>query len=170
MVRKLVRAIYGLSEGRIVREYRPIKSPPGTTVANKIGQQNEEQQELYRISRNNSARYTPYVSLFSLLNNEATLALYEFYRPLFEQAYEELGTGEGDFHSTLIKGIDVLLNAPEVDSAMLLVQPSVFYQFQDPTLEALPSAHKLMLRMGVENREALKLELKKLRDRLQAQS
>jgi len=163
IVRKTVRAVYGLSEGRIVREYRPIVSPKGKMQANKIGRQTDEEQELFRISRENYARYTPFISLFSLLNNETAAELYQLYLPLFEQAYGELGTEEGSFHSTLLKAIDVLLAAPEIDSAMLLIQPSVAFKFEDPELEKLPSAHKLMLRMGQENSEVLKLELKKFK-------
>ncbi len=166
-IRKIVRAIYGLSEGRVVREYRPISSPKGIFEAYKIGQQTEEtEQELYRISRENDTRYSPYISLFSSLNTPALMTLYGFYLPTFEAAYQELGIGHGDFHSTLVKAVDVLLDAPVSQEAILLIQPSVMYKFSNPTLEKLPSAHKLMLRMGQENREALKLELRELRARL----
>ncbi len=166
-VRKIVRAIYGLSEGRIVREYRPITSPKGVFNAYKIGQQTKDtEQELYRVSRENDARYSSYISLFASINTPALIALYELYLPTFEVAYQELGVGHGDFHNTLIKAIDVLLDAPVTQDAILLIQPSVMYKYSDPALEKLPSAHKLMLRMGQENREALKLELKALKTRL----
>ncbi len=166
-IRKIVRAIYGLSEGRIVREYRPVTSPKGVFNAYKIGQQTKgTEQELYRISRENDARYSPYISLFASLNTPALITLYGFYLPTLEAAYQELGIGHGDFHNTLIKAIDVLLDAPITQDAILLIQPSVMYKFSDPTLEKLPSAHKLMLRMGQENREALKLELKAFKTRL----
>ncbi|MFL0800487.1 MAG: DUF3014 domain-containing protein [Agarilytica sp.] len=168
-IRKIVRAIYGLSEGRVVREYRPITSPKGIFSAYKIGQQTTEtEQELYRISRENDARYSPYISLFSSLNTPALITLYDFYLPTFEAAYQELGIGHGDFHSSLIKAVDVLLDAPISQDALLLIQPSVMYKFSNPSLEKLPSAHKLMLRMGAENREALKLELREFRARLVA--
>ncbi|MFL0805408.1 MAG: DUF3014 domain-containing protein [Agarilytica sp.] len=166
-IRKIVRAVYGLSEGRIVREYRPITSPKGLFEAYKIGQQTENtEQELFRISRANDARYSPYIALFSSLNTPALITLYGFYLPTFEAAYQELGIGHGDFHSTLLKAVDVLLDAPITQDAILLIQPSVMYKFADKKLEKLPSAHKLMLRMGQENREALKLELREFKARL----
>ncbi len=167
IARKIVRAIYGLSEGRIVRQYRPIASPPGQFNANKIGRQTaKSQQELYRISRANYSRYSSYIALFSLINDDTLIDLYALYRPTLEEAYRELGIGEGDFHSTLIKAVDMLLQAPTFDRAILLVRPSVKFQFHDPELEKLPSAHKLMLRMGTENSEALKLELTSFKNRL----
>jgi len=167
IARKIVRAVYGLSEGRVVREYRPLRSPSGKFLANKIGRQTmENQQELYRISRDNYSRYASYVALFSVLNNDALMNFYAFYRPALEEAYGELGIGKGSFHSSLIKAIDVLLQAPDVDRAILLVRPSVKFKFNDPELENLPSAHKLMLRMGRENSEALKLELLAFRKHL----
>lgn len=167
IVRKLVRAIYGVSEGRIVRQYRPISSPKGSFVTNKIGQQTAvSEQELYRISRDNYARYTDYISLLSIVDKDALVSLYYFYLPTFEEAYKELGIGTGDFHTVLLKAIDVILQAPDIQEAMLLTRPSVRYKFSDKKLENLPPAHKLMLRIGGENSEALKLELREIKKRL----
>lgn len=167
IVRKMVRAVFGLSEGRIVKEYRPLTSPKGQFSTIKIGQQTENtQQELYRISRDNYSRYANYISLFASVNSAELITLYRFYLPTLESAYQELGIDKGNFHNTLITAIDVLLNTPESQDAILLVQPSVMYKFSDPELEKLPSAHKLMLRMGQENREALKLELSLTKERL----
>ncbi len=168
VIRKVVRAVYGLSQGRIVRQYRPITSPKGQFISQKIGQQTaDSQQELYRIARENYARYENYVSLFAAINSDALITLYRFYLPTFETAYQELGIGKGDFHSTALKAIDVLLDAPSPQEAVLLIQPSVAYTFADPALEKLPQAHKLMLRMGQENSEALKLELEALKEKLE---
>ncbi len=167
IARKIVRAIYGLSEGRIVRQYRPIDSPKKSLVVTKIGQQTPDtKEEIYRLSRENSSRYTHYISIFSKINTDLGLKLYQFYLPTLEEAYLELGTNQGSFHSTFIKAIDVLLDSPSFDKAILLTRPTVMYKFKDSELEKLPSAHKLMLRMGQENSEALKLELRKLRKKL----
>lgn len=167
VLRKVVRAVYGLSEGRVVREFRPIKSPSGVLLTNKSGNRTADtQQEIYTISNENYARYTPYISLFSTMNNNLLIQLYRFYLPAMESAYSELGVNNGNFHQTMIKAIDVLLNAPTTENALFLVQPSVMYKFEDPQFEKMPAAHKLMLRMGRENSEALKLELIAFKNRL----
>lgn len=168
VIRKLVRAIYGLSQGRVVRQYRPIKSPKGSFLAKKLGQQtSEDSQELYRIDRENYSRYSNYISLFSSINNEALIVLYTFYLPVFEQAYQELGLADGSFHETLIKAINVLLATPESQVAYRLVQPSVFYKFADKKIEQLIPVQKLLIRTGPENREALYLELQEFLERLE---
>ncbi len=168
IVRKVVRAVYGLGEGRVVKEYRPIASPEKRFSTIKIGQQTEDtQQELYRISQDNYARYEKHIALLAAINSPQLITLYQFYRPTLEAAYQELGVRQGDFHGSLIKAINLLLNTPESLDDLLLVRPSVVYKYSNPTLEKLPSAHKLMLRMGQKNRGALKLELHVLKERLE---
>lgn len=167
IIRKIVRAVYGVSEGRIVREHRPIKSPERQFQAQKIGQQTANEQELYHIEQANYERYTHYVSLFSSLNTPMTIELYRYYYPTLEAAYQELGIGKENFHTVLIRAIDILLTTPENQKTPSLIQPTVMYKFSDPTLEKLPPAQKLMLRMGKRNREALKTELKIVKTRLE---
>lgn len=168
IVRKVVRAVYGLSEGRIVKEYRPISSPEKRFSTVKIGQQTEDsQQELYRISKDNHTRYEKHIALLAAINNPLMITFYQFYRPTLEAAYQELGIRQGDFHGSLIKAIDLLLSTPEPLGDLLLVRPTVMYKYSDPALEKLPSAHKLMIRMGQKNRDALKLELRVLKERLE---
>lgn len=167
ILRKVVRAVYGLSEGRVVREFRPVKSPSGSFLVQKTGElAADTEQVTYTIANENYARYTPYISLFSAMNNAALIQLYRFYLPTMETAYNELGVKNGNFHQTLLKAIDVLLATPTTEDALLLVQPSVMYKFQDDKFEKMPAAHKLMLRMGRENSEALKLELIAFKNRL----
>lgn len=165
ILRKTVRAVHGLSEGRVVKEFRPVASPEGIFLVRPTNQRNPDNQALYRISRENYARYSRYISVFSLVNNDALVSLYKFYLPALEAAYDELGLPEGDFHGTLLKAIDVMLDAPEVNEALVLTR-SVMFKYEDPNIEKLPSVHKLMLRMGGANQEALKLELKSFRERL----
>jgi hypothetical protein len=43
------------------------------------------------------------------------------------------------------------------------VQPKVFYEYADPTLEQLPPLKKLVLRMGPDNVQRLKRYLTELR-------
>jgi hypothetical protein len=59
--------------------------------------------------------------------------------------------------------IDHLLETPEVDGPVKLVQPGVFYEFADPSLESRSSGQKLLLRMGSDNAAAVKLKLRDVR-------
>jgi hypothetical protein len=44
-----------------------------------------------------------------------------------------------------------------------LTQPSVYYQFADPSLEELSSGQKLMIRLGSQNAAIVKEKLRVLR-------
>lgn len=173
ILRKFVRAVDALEEGKVVTEYRPITSPQGAFVADSFkvkvsGGDLGEQQDVdqYRVSPKNYLRYTLYVQVISALESDASIALYKRYYPLLNRAHQELGSGKGNFHSVLIRAIDRLLAAPDADGDMLLIHPKVYYEFADPALEKLPEAHKLMLRMGPDNAAKVKESLRNIRTKL----
>ena len=114
----------------------------------------------------NEANYDRYKTLVKLATNtdtEQLVALYKRFYPLFQEAYVDLGYPEGYFNNRLIEVIDHLLETPEVEGPVKLVQPGVFYEFADPSLESRSSGQKLLLRMGRDNAAAVKLKLRDLR-------
>jgi len=173
ILRKFVRAVDVLEEGKVVTEYRPVASPQGAFVADSFnvkvsgGELGEQQEvEQFRVSPKNYLRYTLFVQVISALDSDASITLYKRYYPLLNRAHQELGTGKGNFHSVLIRAIDKVLNAPDANGDMLLIHPKVYYEFADPALEKLPEAHKLMLRMGPDNAEKVKASLRNIRVKL----
>ncbi len=111
----------------------------------------------------NYARYKALVQLATTTDTGQLVALYKRFYPLFQQAYVDLGYPEGYFNNRLIEVIDHLLETPEVEGPIKLVQPGVFYEFADPSLESRSSGQKLLLRMGSENAAAVKLKLRDVR-------
>jgi hypothetical protein len=173
MLRKFVRAVDILEEGKVITEYRPVASPQGAFVADSFnvkvsgGELGEQQDvEQFRVSPKNYLRYTLFVQVISALDSDASVALYKRYYPLLNRAHQELGSGKGNFHSVLIRAIDSVLSAPDANGAMILIHPKVYFEFADPALEKLPEAHKLMLRMGPDNAEKVKESLRNLRVKL----
>ena len=173
ILRKFVRAVDVLEEGKVVHDYRPIVSPQGAFAADSFnvkvsgGELGEQQDvEQFRLSPKNYLRYTLYVQVLSGLESDAAVTLYKRYYPLLNRAHQELGSGKGNFHSVLIRAIDKVLSAPEAGGDILLIHPKVYYEFADPALEKLPEAHKLMLRMGPDNAEKVKASLRNLRVKL----
>jgi hypothetical protein len=173
ILRKFVRAVDVLEEGKVVRDYRPIASPQGTFAADafnvkvsggELGEQQEVEQ--FRLSPKNYLRYTLFVQVLSGLESDAAVTLYKRYYPLLNSAHKELGSGKGNFHSVLIRAIDKVLSTPEAGGDILLIHPKIYYEFADPALEKLPEAHKLMLRMGPDNAEKVKASLRNLRVKL----
>jgi hypothetical protein len=172
-LRKFVRAIDAIEEGKLITEYRPVVSPQGafavTTFQAEVSSGNldeTESVEQFRISDNNYVRYVAYSNILSLLNTDAAAALYVRFYPLLNQAYQEMGLKKGNFHSVFIRAIDHMIAAPTASGDMILIHPKVYFQFADPALEKLPETHKLMLRMGPENARSIKTSLEGLRVKL----
>ena len=166
IIRKSVRAIYQLSRGNVVKQYRPVQSPQKTFKAEIKTPGDENSQAIYFAGSHNFNHYSSHVALLEKVPTQAAITLYQIYSPLLEQAYGELGLGEGSFRSTLISAIDIMLSTPDVDDDFLLIRPSVMYKFADPQLEALPNAQKLLIRMGRENRNKVIAYLNELKNQL----
>ncbi len=118
----------------------------------------------------NYQRYDAYVELLESVNTDDLLADYQKYRPLFQQAYVELGYPEGDFNARLVEVIDHLLDAPEASEPIKLIKPEAYYLFADPQLEALTAGQKLMIRMGNSNAQRVKRKLAEIRAALETVS
>lgn len=165
IIRKFVRAVNAVEEGKVVHEYRPIGSPAPGFLTEKIATVGV-QPDRYSIDPENYHRYDALVTTLALLDVEALASFYQRFYPLLEEAHAEMGLKKGNFHTVLVRAIDHLLAAPVIEEPLELVQPKVFYQYADETVEALPSTHKLLLRMGPENTRSLQTSLKALRERL----
>ena len=156
VVRKFVRAVDNMRQGKLVHKHRPLRAPGEPFFADKIGQQ-------YRMSLKAFRRYDPYVEVLENLDMNALVVVYRRYYPLLQEAYGELGFGGRSFHASLLAAIDQLLEAPDVEGEILLTRPSVMFKYSDPALEQLPDTHKLMLRLGPDNRQRVKARLSELR-------
>lgn len=148
-LRKLVRAINALEEGKLVAQHRPVVQPPTAFKAERDG-------EHWRISEANFARYEPYIATLEQVGPERLKVLYQQYSPLLEQAYQELGVEKGSFEQVARGALQQIINAPQVDQAIELDSTSVAYHYTDEQLEKLPELHKLMIRMGPQNRERVR--------------
>jgi len=173
ILRKFVRAVDGVEEGKLITEYRPITSPQGALGVDSFhvnvagGELGEVQDvEQFRMSEQNYKRYDIYVNVLSMLNTDAVVAMYKRFYLLLNQAYQEMGLTKGNFHSVLIRAIDNLLAAPDATNDMILVRPKVYYEFADPALEKLPATQKLMIRMGPQHEQRVKTSLRSLRAKL----
>ena len=62
--------------------------------------------------------------------------------------------------------ISILLQTPDIQGPVQLIQPSVYYKFADPQLEALVAGQKILLRIGPENAAVIKDRLRDVRERL----
>jgi hypothetical protein len=129
------------------------------------------------ISAANAARYTPFVTLVDGVSTSGAVALYLRLYPLFQKAYEELGTQGHYFNDRVIEVIDNLLATPDVGGPIKVKLVQVdgaapppggarLYVFDDPALESATAGQKILLRMGADNARKLKAKLADVRKRL----
>ncbi len=151
LIRKVVRATHSLSEGWVVKEYRPITSPKGPLLVTDTGSYDAENLRVYEIAFENYERYEKYISMLTQFSPESAAGVYRHFYPLFQQAYEELGLQVSSFHKVTLNALDEVLSSPIFPRDARLRQPSVMYIFADEKLESLSSLEKLKLRIGPEN-------------------
>lgn len=159
IVRNVVVTIDNLPREKAALQQRPIKPTPGKLVTS-------GGEDATVLARENYARYTPLVAVVKTLDAKTLVGLYRGWQPLFQQAYEELGHPNGFFNTRLLEVIDHLLATPDVAQPVRLVQPTVYYKFADPNLEALSAGQKLLIRMGPENAGAIKSKLREIQAEL----
>ncbi|MBI4693254.1 MAG: DUF3014 domain-containing protein [Gammaproteobacteria bacterium] len=139
-----------------VNRVNPLK-PVGTPFA--VAGEGES----ITIAPANDARYAPLVSLVEATDTRRLAELYVRHYPLFQHAYEELGYPGRYFNDRLVQVIDHLLQAPELDGPVRLIQPKVMYQYADPSLESRSTGQKMLMRMGKANEVKMKAKLRELR-------
>lgn len=156
LIRKAVRMTHGLSEGFVVKEFRPFASPQTRFSVADTGERTKENESLYVISPENAERYATYISVLNNIDAKDAAALYHYFSPLLQQAYEELGLREPDFSKVTHKALKVLLaESPTYAGELRLRQPSVMYIYDDAALESRSGVDKLKLRMGPSNTQSL---------------
>ncbi|GAB1267172.1 DUF3014 domain-containing protein [Aurantivibrio infirmus] len=164
VILKFTRAIIALDEGTVVNDYRPLVSPPPPFKTDKINEPLIEQVgQRYRLSPENYLRYDGMVTVLEELDSRAAVKAYRRFLPLFEEAYAQQGLDTGGFNQVVLRVIDNFLATPIVEEELILVQPKVFYQFQEIALEELPGSQKLLLRMGPENTRRIQTKLREIK-------
>jgi hypothetical protein len=150
LIRKFVRAVNALEEGKLVSQYRPFNDPEiPFKASNNSG-------ETWQVDVTNFERYTPYLASLEKVGPERLVQIYERYYPLLEQAYEELGVKKGDFRQVTKRALTRITKAPMPPQDAALSRPSVTYRFSAADLEQRAPVEKLLFRMGPENAQRLK--------------
>ncbi|SUI72939.1 Protein of uncharacterised function (DUF3014) [Shewanella putrefaciens] len=159
IIRQFVVFVDNLAQGELTRKVSPIKGPEKLFTVSEITNKVYLNPDSYH-------RYDTYVDSITKMDEQSLIRTYKQLTPLLEEAFSELGYSNAKFNDRMQQAIKVLLAAPIVEDPIELSSISVNYQFVDPNLEALPSAQKLLIRMGPENTRKLKVALRKLENQL----
>lgn len=121
-----------------------------------------EKDGLYYVDHEGYDRYNLVGDVFSSLDSDGWVKLYEQSTLLIQEAYKDLGYPEEDFDKTLTVAIVELLKVPVVEGEILLEAKVVSYTMADPELENLSEAQKHLIRMGPENVRKIQAKLREI--------
>jgi hypothetical protein len=155
IVRNVVVTVDNLPRKKVAIQMRPLKPAAGELVVAPGGEPT--------LSPDNAERYAALMTVVKNADVQQVVSVYRHFYPLFQQQYVNLGYPDGYFNDRLVEVIDHLLATPDVAGPIKLTQPSVFYQFADPSLEERSAGQKLMIRLGPENAAIVKDKLRALR-------
>jgi hypothetical protein len=111
-------------------------------------------------------RYDGYAETIASLDTPTLVETFHTLRPLYEEAYGQLGLNPDDFDNALIRALDRVLATPEIEEPIALTRKSVMYKYADPQLEELTPMQKQLLRMGPDNIRRIKEQARALREGL----
>lgn len=151
--------IDGLSRGVVLRKLLPLDPPKGAFTAI------EEGDQLY-MNPVSYQRYDGYAETIASLDTSTMVDSFHTLRPLYEEAYGQLGLNPDDFDNALIRALDRVLATPEIEDPIALTRKSVMYKYADPQLEQLTPMQKQLLRMGPDNIRRIKEQARALREGL----
>ncbi len=161
LIEKFVATIDNLPRSTVAERIRPVGRLQRPFTAD--GQDGSGE---FMLNPANYDRYDLLVTMLARADQAALVDTYQRFYPLFQEAYEKLGYPDAYFNDRVIEVIDHLLETPEVDQPVMLVQPNVLYEYANPALESLSAGQKLMIRIGPEHAVRVKQFLEEMRDRL----
>lgn len=161
MVRRLVVFTDNFAQGSLAYDYSPLITPETKFSALKADSETQWQWD-----EASTQRFRTYVDLLRSFEPESLATWYFEAKPLIDEAYSELGYPDDDFTDTLQDAITRVLDMELPKETLTLKRPSVMYQYQNESIETLPSADKLLLRLGRENLLVVKSFLLELSDAL----
>jgi hypothetical protein len=157
----------GLASGELLSQYTPLANSKPLTIPGSFKATRNSGQLV--LDQQNFRRYKEFVDFIMSVNTRHVANLFRWFLPLLESSYTSLGQPSVKPGSQLIAKINLILDTPDTPSPISLKLESAFYQFADPSLEALPNSQKLLLRMGPEHSAAIKQWLGSLKNELLAE-
>ncbi|WP_445775755.1 DUF3014 domain-containing protein [Shewanella sp.] len=162
IARQFVVFVDNLAQGELVRKASPLKGPETEFSVSEITNKTFLNPDSYH-------RYDLYADFVAGLDEKELVATYIELKPLFAEAFSELGYSDIDFDNRMQAVFTMVADAPIIEDPIELSSVTVNYHFVDPNLEALPNAQKLLIRMGPENTRKIKAAVKKLQASFAAQ-
>ena len=163
MIRRFVVFTDNFARGNVVYEHSLLVVPTTKFSAQEI---TSDGQSKLMWDEGITQRFSLYVDLLRTLDSDTLVQWYFELKPLLDEAYAELGYPDTDFTFVLHDAITRVLDMEIPKEPIELVRPSVMYKFKDESLESLPDADKLLLRIGRDNLLVIKSVLLEINEKL----
>ena len=105
-----------------------------------------------RIDPTSYARWDGPVRALLDINATDAAQVYVNVKPLFDEAYGELGYPGGNFDEAIVRAIKMLVETPEAPAELVLVERPAYFDHDDPALRSLRPVQKQLLLTGPEHR------------------
>jgi hypothetical protein len=153
LIRKTVVFVDNIANGTIAREPAAALAPRSPIAVTEVSD------GVYVIDERSYERFNVVTNIFLSIDTKRAVEFYVLLRPLFSQAYSELGYPAGDFDQVILNAVGRLLETPTFSEPAKLIRPVVMYEYQDQNLEAMSPAQKQLLRLGPKHGAAVKVKL-----------
>lgn len=164
LVRHFVGAVVQVAAGRSPRDEIAFMEPEGEFRVREAGAPTPPSV----VDPASYRRYDAVAATVASLDTRGTAELYRRLRPLFQEAYRDLGFREGSFDGALARAMETLLAVPVPDGPVEVVPSGAdAWEYRDPELEELAPAQKHLLRMGPENIRRVQGKLRELAEALE---
>ena len=170
IIRRFVVFTDNFAQGNLAYQHSPFVQPNTRFSATELPPSQGQVKPTWQWDEGVARRFSLYVDLLRSIDSEALVQWYVEAKPLIDQAYGELGYPDEDFTEVLQLAITRVLDMEIPKAPPKLTRPSVMYQYQDPELEALTDADKLLLRIGKDNLLVIKSVLLEINDKLARRS
>lgn len=121
---------------------------------------------LFTMDATANSRFNQVVDTFVAMDPEQIMVLYRMLLPLFQEAYAEIGFRDVDFTDTLQQALRYVVSTETPQGALQMVKPSVMYLYADASIENLSDVQKQLIRLGPENSDKVKTQLRALLQQL----
>lgn len=120
-----------------------------------------------RVDAASYTRWDGAVRALVSINPRDAAQVYVNVKPLFDEAYRDLGYPDGDFDDAIVRAIRVLNDTPDLATAPVLLARPAYFEHEDAALRALRPVQKQLLLTGPQHRTELLGWLRRFADTLE---
>ena len=144
LVRSVTLSIVQIGDGRTPAQPLAVLRPPTRLEVSGA--------DAGRVESSSFVRWESVVRALNSIPARDAAQVYVNVKPLFDEAYRELGYPDGDFDQALAKAIRMLQATPQPAGDLSVLRREGYFEHEDPAFRSLPPVQKQLLLMGPENR------------------